>query len=277
MPLFLLFYTLIGLVIGSFLNVCIVRLPRHQSVILPGSRCPHCGSRIRPYDNIPVLSYLWLRGKCRSCGLRISLQYPAVELLTGLAFLLCASSWGPAAPAFLNSLFLSGLIVLGFIDYQHQTLPNRVTLPGAVAGFLFSSFQARAFFEDPLTCGLASLLSQENPDSILPYAGSALGALIGAGFLFVVAFAYQVLRKRQGLGMGDVKMLAMVGSFLGWRPALLTIFVASLLGSILGVFLILFRGKNLQSRLAFGTFLGTAAALILFFGLPLIRWYAALR
>lgn len=270
-------YAVFGLIIGSFLNVCIFRIPRGESIVFPASHCPNCGAKIRPYDNVPVLSYLWLLGRCRSCRQPVSLQYPAVEILNGAAYYFCALKWGAAAPTLVNSLLLSVLIVLVFIDWQHQILPNVLTLPGAALGILLSPLQTSSLFSDPLTFGIASLIRQEPPAWILNPVGSALGALVGAGILEVVAILYKAVRKQQGLGMGDVKMMALVGAFLGWRVALLTIFAGSFIGSLTGIFLILFKGSNLQTRLAFGTFLGIGAALALFFGPSFIRWYAGVR
>jgi len=277
MYLYLAFYFLLGLVVGSFLNVCIYRLPRHESIVFPGSHCPECGHAVRPYDNVPVLSYLWLLGKCRDCGKPIPLQYPAVELLTGFALLACALTWNFTRPTFLNSVFLSTMIILAFIDYQHQILPNVLTIPGVIAGILLSPFQAASLYGDVVSYSIAAALLGGDPERILPWVGSVFGAAVGGGLLLVVGYAYKFTRKRQGLGLGDVKMMAMVGAFLGWRLAMLTIFFGSFIGSVIGLFLILFRGKNLQHRLAFGTLLGAAAALALFFGLPVIDWYTSSR
>ncbi len=273
MSLFPYFYTAIGLVVGSFLNVCIYRLPRRESIVYPGSHCPHCGKGIRPYDNIPVLSFLLLGGKCRFCRQPISLQYPVVELLAGLSFYTCYAAWGIASPTFVNSVFLCVIIVLVFTDYHHQILPNALTLPGIFAGLALSPFQEPSFFGDLIATSLASRISAANPDAWIPWTGSVAGALMGGGILWLVAVAYQALRKKQGLGMGDVKMMAMVGAFIGWRMALLTIFVGSLLGSIVGLFLVIFGGRTLQSKLAFGTFLGAAAAIALFYGVAFLHWY----
>jgi leader peptidase (prepilin peptidase)/N-methyltransferase len=275
MDLFPYFWTALGLVIGSFLNVCIYRLPRHESIVFPGSHCPNCGRAIRPYDNIPVLSYLLLRGKCRSCKQAISFQYPLVEALSGLAFYTCASLWGLTPPAFVNSLFLALLVVLFFIDYHHQILPDVITLSGALAGFVLCPFQSQDYLYDPLSFNLASIVSPLHAETLLPWISSLLGALTGGGLLYLVARAYKLVRGRLGLGEGDIKMMAMVGAFLGWRLALLTIFAGSLLGSIVGIMLVLFGGRTLQSRLAFGTFLGLAAAISLFFGNAMIQWYTS--
>jgi len=270
---FLILYALLGLVIGSFLNVCICRIPLKKSVVSPGSHCPHCGSAIRFYDNVPLLSFLLLRGKCRSCGARISWQYPLVELLTALAFLACALKWHFAPPTYVNSLLLSVVIILMFVDYGHRILPNILTLPGTAAGILLSPFQARSFYADPLSRMAASFLWPGDPDLILCWAGSVLGAIVGAGFLLVVAVGYERLRRRQGLGMGDVKMMAMAGTFLGWPLVLLTITLGSVLCLVFGIFLIIFRGMNLQAKLAFGVFLGIGVAISLFYGPQLFVWW----
>jgi leader peptidase (prepilin peptidase) / N-methyltransferase len=273
MLIYLVFYVILGLVIGSFLNVCIYRIPLGKSIVFPGSGCPYCDAPIRPYDNIPVLSYLLLRGKCRSCRKPISLQYPIVELLSGLAFYGCAQTWQFTTPTYVNSLFLSLIIVLVFTDYHHQILPNILTIPGAIAGFLLSPFQTIELYADTLSIRLASQLGLEIPSFGLSLAGALLGAVIGGGSLFGVAFFFEKVRKKQGLGMGDVKMMAMVGAFLGFRLVFLTIFVGSFIGSIVGIYGMLFRKMNLQTKLAFGVFLGAGAAFCLFYGLPLLRWY----
>jgi len=257
----LLIYTILGLAIGSFLNVCIYRIPRRSSVVRPGSRCPECDRPIRPYDNVPVLSYLWLRGRCRNCGTRIPFRYPLVELVTGAAFFACASVWEFEPPTFVNSLFLSLIIALVFIDYDHQILPNVLTLPGALAGLALAGFQAPELVTDRWVTN--------------PWLGSAIGAAAGALPLFAVRSGYYLLRRVHGMGLGDLKLMAMVGAFLGWRLALLTIAAGSLLGSLVGVFLILFRGRNFKTALPFGTFLGPGAALALFGGNSFLHWYAA--
>jgi leader peptidase (prepilin peptidase)/N-methyltransferase len=266
-------YAIFGLVIGSFLNVCICRIPLGKSIVFPNSSCPRCGTPIRFYDNVPIISFLLLRGKCRSCGKSISIQYPLVELLSGLAFYCCARVWQFTPPTFVNSLFLSLIIVLIFTDYRHRILPNKLTLPGAVAGILLSPLQTHAVYTDILSLNAASLLGFKDIEFVLPLVGSALGLVIGGGFLLAVALAYEKIRKRQGLGMGDVKMMAMVGAFLGWPLAVLTIFAGSLIGTLVGIFLMLFRNMNLQTKLAFGVFLGAGSAFSLFYGLPFLHWY----
>jgi leader peptidase (prepilin peptidase) / N-methyltransferase len=269
----LIVYGLFGLVIGSFLNVCIYRLPRNVSIAFPRSRCPHCENPIRPYDNIPLFSYIFLGGKCRFCKKPISLQYPFVELLSGLAFFACALKWGVAPPTLVNSLFLTMTIVLIFIDYHHQILPNVITLPGTAAGILLCTFQTNDFYTDALTIRIASMFGLGNLQHTMPWVGSILGAVVGGGLLYLVGVGYFKFRKIQGLGMGDVKMMAMVGAFYGWRVALITLFAGSLLGTLLGLGLMIRNRANMQTKLAFGVFLGIGSAFSLFYGLPLLRWY----
>jgi leader peptidase (prepilin peptidase) / N-methyltransferase len=278
MDLFPYFYGAFGLIVGSFLNVCIWRLPRGESIVTPGSHCPGCGKPVRPYDNIPVLSYIFLLGRCRFCRQPISLQYPLVELLTGLTFFACARQWGVTSPAFVNSLFLSAILVLIFTDYHHQILPNVITLPGIAAGFLLSPFQSASLmrnFDDVFAGPIALSLPPAFAEAALPWISSALGALIGGGSLFLVGFSYKLIRKHQGLGEGDMKMMAMVGAFVGWRLAGLIIIAGSFLGAVVGLLLILFGGRNLQTKLAFGTFLGIATIILLFYGNDFLRWYAS--
>jgi leader peptidase (prepilin peptidase) / N-methyltransferase len=267
-------YALFGLVIGSFLNVCIYRIPMGKSVVFPGSACPHCGTPIRPIDNIPVLSYLLLLGKCRICKTTISIQYPIVELLTGAVFFACAWKWSFTSPTFVNTLLLSVVLVLIFTDWHHRILPNILTLPGIVAGILLSPFQSLSYYSfDPLSVKIASLLWPGNPPAILPWTASLIGAILAGGSLLLVGTVYEKLRKKQGLGMGDVKMLAMVGAFLGWPLAILTLMAGALFGTILGIFLMLLGRGNLQTKLAFGIFLGIGTALSVFYGLPFLVWY----
>ncbi len=273
MPIVAFVYALFGLVIGSFLNVCIHRIPLGKSVVSPGSHCPHCGNRIRFYDNVPVLSFLYLRGKCRSCGKSISWQYPFVELLSGAAFWGCAQKWDFSSPTYVNSLLLSVVIILVFIDYQHRILPNTLTLPGTAAGIILSPFQMPSFYADPISRKAAFWIWPVNPGAILPWVGSLSGAILGGGILLAVALAYEKIRRKQGLGMGDVKMMSMVGAFLGWPLAWLTIFSGSLLGSMIGISLMLFRNMNLQTRLAFGVFLGIGTTLCLFYGPQFFGWW----
>jgi leader peptidase (prepilin peptidase)/N-methyltransferase len=246
---------LAGLIWGSFLNVVVYRLPRDMSLVRPRSACPDCGTPVRPGDNIPILSYLLLGGKCRHCGRRISAVYPLVEGLTAFGFLLVyAASGRTVGPEFVaGCLFTSALIALGFIDYFHQILPDAITMPALVLALAYS------FFRDDLT-----------------FRGALIGAVTGAGFLLLVYGAYRLIRKKEGLGMGDVTMLLMVGAYLGLARTLLTLILGSFLGALVGVFLILRRGKDFQFALPFGTFLAPAAFIALIWGERLVRWYLGL-
>jgi len=251
----LLLIVLAGLVWGSFLNVVIHRLPLGQSLVRPPSSCPACGARIRPADNIPVLSYLLLGGKCRRCRRAISPVYPLVEIMTALGFVLVyiASGRVVGLEAVAGGLFTSALIVLGVIDYFHQILPDAITMPGLVLALVY------AFFRDDLT-----------------FRGALVGAVSGAGFLLIVYGAYRLIRKKEGLGMGDVTMLLMVGAYLGFSRTLLTLILGSFFGAAAGVFMILRRGKDFQFALPFGTFLAPAAFIAMLWGESIIRWYLSL-
>jgi leader peptidase (prepilin peptidase) / N-methyltransferase len=243
----------LGLIVGSFANVCIHRLPRGESLGLPPSRCPSCGERIRPWDNVPVLSYLVLRGRCRRCRKPISARYPIVEALNGAAYAGLAVLRGPTAHTFAMMAFVTALLVLSLIDLEWQVLPNVITLPGIAVGL-----------------GV----------SVLPGPPTALAAVAGAagGYLslMLVAFVWKRLRHVEGLGQGDWKMTAMLGAFLGWQGMLLTVFLASLAGTFVGVALMLFAGRTGQHRLPLGTFLGLAGIAVVFAGDPLLRWYRGL-
>jgi len=253
--LIFIFVAIAGLVWGSFLNVVIYRLPREMSLVRPPSTCPGCGARIKPYDNVPVLSYLWLGGKCRSCGRAISPVYPLVEALTALGFLLVFDQSGRALGLefFAGCLFTSALIALGFIDYSHQVLPDAITLPGLVLALVYS------FFRNDLT-----------------FRGALVGAVSGAGFLLLVYGAYRLIRKKEGLGMGDVTMLLMIGAYLGLARTLLTLILGSFVGALVGVFFIVRRKKDLQFALPFGTFLAPAAFISALWGERIVSAYLRL-
>ncbi len=242
-----------GLCWGSFLNVCIHRLPLYQSVVTPRSHCPGCGQTIAARDNIPLLSWLLLHGACRGCGIRISFRYPAVELLTGLLTLLLVWQHGPTMELASSFLFCSAMVVLIFTDYDHQILPNPVTVPGTVVGFLFSLFPGGVSWTDSL-----------------------IGLVLGWGAIVGVSWAYRRLRGVEGMGMGDAKMMALVGAFLGWQSVLLVLVLGSFLGSLAGVFLLATGRGGLQAKLPFGTFLGIAGLVALFFGETIISWYLGL-
>lgn len=241
---------LFGLCIGSFLNVVIYRLPLGQSLVSPGSRCPKCGYELRWYDNVPVLSWAFLFGKCRQCRTPISAQYPIVELVTALLFVLVA--WlTPVGPLLISRLILVAILVALFgIDLEHQILPNSITLPGILVGLMFSTI-APPGWKDAL-----------------------LGALLGAAVLYGIAAAYYAVRREEGMGMGDVKMLAMVGAFLGWKAVLVTLVLSSFSGAVIGVALIAVQRGGMKLALPFGTFLAVGALAAMLVGDPLITWYA---
>jgi leader peptidase (prepilin peptidase)/N-methyltransferase len=239
-----------GLIIGSFLNVCILRLPEGKSIVLPASACPKCGTKIRPYDNIPVLSWLILRGKCRSCRAPISLMYPLVEFITGLLFLCCYLAFGLTIEALKWAIFAALLIVLVFTDFRERILPDVINFVGFGLGLLLSLF---APSQDGTALWLSSRWFEFAPPApVLSLVDALLGAALGAGVLWLIAEGYFRLRGKEGMGFGDVKMMLMVGAFLGWKRTLLTMLGGSLIGSILGIALILAQRKDSEYELPFG-------------------------
>ena len=255
---------LCGLLIGSFLNVCIYRWPRDLSVVRPRSHCPSCEKTIAWYDNIPLVSYALLGGSCRQCRARIPIRYPAVELLTGLCFFHFVRTLGPALPAYKMCVFASLLVALLFCDLEERILPDELTLGGALAGLAFAFFvptpdstaQALSWFAGATLTGSTDWLAE-----------SVLGAVLPAAFLWAGGWLYEKVRHREGLGFGDVKFMAMVGAFLGLNGALLTLLLGSLAGSILGYAYIWIAHKDSKTyELPFGTFLSGAALVVgLFF------------
>lgn len=252
MELGLILAGVLGLAVGSFLNVCIARLPTGESIFSPPSHCTSCGEPIRWFDNVPVLAYVWLRGRCRHCGARYSVTYPLVELLTGLMFAAAYSYYGLGILLVSRLVFACALVVLFVIDLQHRILPNVITLPGIVVGVLFGLVVEPGW--------LASLI----------------GLVAGGGVLLGVSEAYLRLRGEEGLGMGDVKMLAMIGAFLGWKLMLLTLVLSSFLGSVVGVLMIIAKKGDLKYALPFGTFLAIAALLASVVGDAIVQWYVSL-
>ena len=234
-----------GLVIGSFLNVCIWRLPRRESLAIPPSHCSSCNRSIAVYDNIPVLSFLWLRGRCRYCRQPISWRYPLVELSNGAGYTLLLWRYGMEWTTIVYAALFSSLLVITFIDLDHQIIPDRITLPGMVIGLIAAAWV--------LPHGLKNGLA---------------GLLLGGGMFYAIA-----LLSRGGMGGGDIKMIAMVGAFLGWKAVLLTTFLGAMTGSLIGMFLILFHGKNRKTPVPFGPFLSLGALISLFWGQEIIQWY----
>ena len=243
---------LIGLAVGSFLNVCIYRLPRRESLNFPSSHCTSCNRPLAWYENIPLVSWLVLRGRCRSCGETISVMYPAVEAITAAVFVAGYAIYGLTPLLAARLLFACAMIVLFAVDLRHHILPNVITLPGIVVGFVFSVF--------------------------LPpgWRGSLVGLAAGGFVLFAIAEAYYRLRGVEGLGMGDVKMLSMIGAFLGWQLMLVTLVLASFAGSLVGVGLIAFGRGGMKAALPFGTFLAVGALTAAVAGEPLLAWYLTL-
>ena len=262
-----------GLIIGSFLNVCILRIPIAESVVLPPSHCPSCGMPIKPYDNIPVVSWLVLAGRCRKCKARISAMYPMVELGTGLLFLACYLVFGINAEALKWAIFAALLIVLTITDLRERILPDKVNFVGFGLGLLLSLFTRPV---DGTALWLANhLFTYPPPEAALSFADALIGAGVASGLLWLVAEGYFRARGREGMGLGDVKMMAMAGAFLGLQRALLTILLGSLLGSIIGIAVIAIGRKGRDFELPFGTFLGAGAMLVVFFGSPALDWYRA--
>jgi leader peptidase (prepilin peptidase) / N-methyltransferase len=243
-----------GGLIGSFLNVCIVRLPKEESIVFPGSHCPSCGHPVRFYDNIPIVSYLLLKGKCRHCGTSISIQYLLVEGITALSSVFLFMRFGISLTYLFYFCFVAALIVITVIDLYHQIIPDVISLPGIGVGLLGSLVIHRITFLDSL-----------------------IGVIVGGGSLFLVAISYQWVVKREGMGGGDVKLLAMIGAFLGWKAVILTILLSSFIGSIVGIGIILARGKDSKYAIPFGPFLSLGAVIYLFYGDQMIRWYLGLR
>lgn len=242
-------FALLGLVVGSFLNVCIHRLPRRESILWPASRCPACQRPLAWYENVPVVSWLLLRGRCRTCCAPISGTYPLVELTTAAVFAGAVAVYGLTWLLAVRLLFASALVVLFVIDLRHRILPNAITLPGIASGFL------AAWFLPP------------------GWLSSLIGAVAGGGILLAIAELYYRVRGQEGLGMGDVKMLAMIGAFLGWPLMVLTLVLASFAGSLVGLTLIASGRGSMQAALPFGTFLALGALVAAIAGEPILAWY----
>ena len=243
-----------GALVGSFLNVCIFRLPKEESIVWPGSHCPHCKNAIKFYDNIPLVSYFLLRGRCRYCKGSISLQYPLVEGITALSSLFLIIKFGPSLSYLVYFAFVSALIVITVIDLYHQIIPDVISLPGIGVGLLVSLIIPQITFSNSL-----------------------IGVLLGGGSLFLVATLYQWFFKREGMGGGDVKLLAMIGAFLGWKAVILTILLSSLIGSVTGITIMVLQGKNFKYAIPFGPFLSLGAVISLFYGQNIINWYLYLN
>lgn len=277
------FVAVFGAIIGSFLNVVIHRLPREESIVFPNSRCPSCSALIGAYDNIPLVSYAVLRGRCRKCGAPISWRYPAVELLTALlyavVFLVDVYARGGMTYTILFDLiFVSALVALIFIDAEHMLLPNAITYPGivfAVIARLALPYLVGPFAFDDLPSLWYGPLSTW-PVWAASLVGATLGALVGGGSLWFMGWLWERLRGVEAMGLGDVKMMFMVGAYLGWRLTILTIFLGVLSGSIIGISLMMRRReRDMQMQLPFGIFLGIGSIFALMTGARIIAWYAS--
>lgn len=244
------FIFIFGICIGSFLNVCIHRIPNSKSIFFPGSLCPKCGTSIRFYDNIPVISFLILMGKCRSCGTRIPIRYPMVELISGGFAISLLLKYGLSVEWISSYTFTAALLVITFIDLDHKIIPDIITLPGI---FIFL---------------LVPFIS-----SHITWTDSIIGTLLGGGSLLLVAMGYQLITKKEGMGGGDIKLLAMVGAFVGWKGVFFTIFLASIAGTLIGLILMLRSGKGLKLAIPFGPFLSIGAITYIHFGKSIIDWY----
>jgi leader peptidase (prepilin peptidase)/N-methyltransferase len=239
-----------GLILGSFLNVCAYRLPLRTSVVRGRSICPQCNSTIKARDNIPIVSYIILRGHCRDCRARIPFSYPLVELATGLLALFLWIRIGELIP-FLFYLVWGSLLILAFIiDLRERIIPDPITLGGIPIGI------ASTFFIDDFTV-----------------IHSILGILIGGGSLFLIGWIYEKISGIEGMGMGDVKLMAMIGAFLGWKLALLTIFLSSLAGAVFGIILIVSTRSSLKTAVPYGVFIAPAAFFSFVYGQTLLNWY----
>jgi len=250
--------SLFGLIVGSFLNVCIYRIPRGLSIIIPSSRCPSCNTPIKPWDNIPIVSYILLGGKCRFCQAKISFRYPLVELLNAIMYALILWRFDFGWHTVIYFVFSSSLIVITFIDLDFQIIPDKITLSGIPIGFLVGSF----LLPDPFA--RSSLLGMKE---------SLIGMVTGFGLFYLVALIGSAIFKKEALGGGDVKMMAMVGALMGWKTVLLTTFLGSLTGSIVGVLLMVLKGKDRKAQLPFGPFLALGTIITLFYGQEILSWY----
>jgi leader peptidase (prepilin peptidase)/N-methyltransferase len=265
-----------GAIIGSFLNVVIHRLPREQSIVLPSSRCPQCGTVIAFYDNVPVLSYVMLGGRCRKCKAHISARYPAVEALTAVLWVLVAWRDGLTWALPFDLVFATALTALVFIDAEHMILPNAITYPGIVfaiiARLALPYLMGRPYFDDLNLLVNGPLAGA--PLWAASLVGALLGALVGGGSLWLMGWAWEKLRGIEAMGLGDVKMMFMVGAYLGWPLTILTIFLGALSGSVIGIAITLYEGRrDLKSYLPYGVYLGIGALVALFFGNQIVTWY----
>jgi len=241
---------ILGLIVGSFSNVCIYRVPRNESIIYPASHCPKCRSKIKPFDNIPLLSFILLKGRCRNCKSKISIQYPIVELLTGLMYLIIYLIYGLSVQTLIYIILSSALIIIAFIDLNEQIVPDVISLPGIVIGFILSFFV-----------------------TYISFINSALGVVVGGGIILIIGLGGSVIFKKEAMGGGDVKLAAMIGAFLGWRYIVISLFLGFFLGALAGIFLILSKIKSREDTVPFGPFIVLGSFITLLWGEKIISWY----
>lgn len=243
------FAFIFGAAVGSFLNVCIFRIPAKESIVKPPSQCPHCHHPIRFYDNIPIFSFLLLRARCRDCGGKISWRYPLVELITALLALLLFIKFGLTLNFLVFFIFTAVLIVIAFIDLDHQIIPDILSLPGIPIFFLAAIFIVK-----------------------VPWYEALIGLLIGGGVLFLIAFIYEFITKREGMGGGDIKLLAMIGGFLGWKSLIFVLLFSSFTGAVVGITAMIIQKKDMKYAVPFGPFLSAAAVAYIFWGDAFVRF-----
>jgi len=241
---------ILGLIVGSFSNVCIYRIPRNESIVYPASHCTKCNTTIKPIDNIPLLSYILLKGRCRNCKSKISIQYPVVEFLNGLIYLIIYLIYGLSVQTLIYIILSSALIIIAFIDLNEQIVPDVISLPGIVLGLILSFFVSYISFVD-----------------------SALGVFVGGGIILVIGMGGSVIFKKEAMGGGDVKLAAMIGAFLGWRYIIISLFLGFFLGALAGIILILSKIKSREDVIPFGPFIVLGSLITLLWGEKIISWY----
>ena len=241
---------ILGLIVGSFCNVCIYRIPKNESIIYPASHCPKCRTTIKPVDNIPLLSYILLKGRCRNCGSKISIQYPVVELLTGIIYLIIYLIYGLSIQSLIYIILSSALIIIAFIDLNEQIVPDVISLPGIGVGLILSFFVP-----------------------YLSFINSALGVVVGGGIILIIALVGSMIFKKEAMGGGDVKLAAMMGAFLGWRYIIISLFLGFFLGALVGIFLVLSKIKSKEDMVPFGPFIALGSLITLLWGEKIIAWY----
>ena len=241
---------ILGLIVGSFSNVCIYRIPRNESIIYPASHCLKCRSNISPRDNIPLLSYILLKGRCRNCKSKISIQYPIVELLTGVIYLIIYLTYGLSIQSLIYIILSSALVIIAFIDLNEKIVPDIISLPGIVIGFIISFFVL-----------------------YISFINSALGVVVGGGIILIIGLAGSVIFKKEAMGGGDVKLAAMIGAFLGWRYIIISLFLGFFLGALAGIILIMSKVKSREDVVPFGPFIVLGSFITLLWGEKIISWY----